>query len=311
MAFQSVTEDAVQQLQSPQSESTDNPQGSVAAQSNQAEPGEVAKQLDSNELEAVADLSKFKKIKLDGQELSLDELKKERMREADYRRKTMELAEERKQHAEAAKFDVNYRSDLRVIKSQPWRAAEFYKMYPADYHDEVKWIEKLYRENPSLWTDSEQKGQAVQQQQQNQPDVERLIEDKISRALKPFEEKEQREQERTYLAQLDARETKLLQKYPEANKFEVYAAAEYLSKEGDNGEPKALTDADWDKIFKDSHERQEAKYAARSAQTFDKQKQANQKLRDVQSGGGIPGEAPVVARSLKEAKEHFLRLNEG
>lgn len=308
MAFQSVTEQAIEQAQqSTDSVAQDNPQGSTGAPEIQAEQGQEAKQ----QIEAVADLSKFKKVLLDGQELTPEELKKERMREADYRRKTMEHAENVRQHEQSAKFDINYRSDLRVIKSQPWRAAEFYKMYPADYHDEVKWIEQLYKSNPGLWTDGQGQGQASPKQAEAPHDIERLIEDKLSQRLRPFEEKEKREQERTYLAELDARETKLLQKYPEANKFEVYAAAEYLSKEGNDGQPKALTEGDWEKIFKDSHERQEAKFAARQAQTFNNQKQANRKLKDTQSGGGIPGEAPVVPRSLKEAKEHFLRLNEG
>lgn len=308
MAFQSVTDEAVQQIQSTGSEGADTqtPSESSSAPDVQAEPSQGAKQL-----EAVADLSKFKKILLDGQELSLDELKKERLRESDYRRKTMELAEERKQHQESAKFDVAYRSDLKVIKSQPWRAAEFYKMYPSEYHDEVKWIEKLYKDNPSLWADGEPQGQKQATRPDQGPDLEKLVEEQISRRLKPLEEKEARERERTYLAEMDSRETKLMQKYKRANKFEVYAAAEYLSKEGDNGEPRALTDTDWEKLFKESHERTVDMIKQAQAEEFNNQKQANAKLKDVQSGGGIPGEAPVVPRSLKEAKEHFLRLNEG
>lgn len=127
---------------------------------------------EAKQLEAVADLSKYKKIVIDGQELSLEDLKKQRMLEADYRRKTSELAEQRRQHELGAKFDVNFRADLEVVMQQPWRASEFYKMYPPEFHAQVKQIERMYRSNPSMWASDQ--GETSSYEQDNSPDYESL-----------------------------------------------------------------------------------------------------------------------------------------
>lgn len=258
----------------------------------------------------IADLAKLSKFMLDGKEYTYDELKKERMRLEDYTRKTQELAEKRKTFETESKYAVNFDKDLEVLMAQPWRADEFRKLYPKEYHRHADKIERLYKQAPALWSTSETQDQG-QQRSTQQPDIKKLIEETVSERLRPMEEKEARDAERTYLAEMDARETKLMQKYKRANKFEVYAAAEYLSKEGEDGQPKQLADQDWEKLFKDSHERTVAMIKEARADEFNQQKQANKQLKDVQSGGGVPGEAPVVPRSLKEAKEHFLRMNEG
>lgn len=264
-------------------------------------PSEEAKQL-----EAVADLSKYKKVKIGDEEISLEDLRKQRMLEADYRRKTHELAEQRRQHELSAKFDVNFKADLDVILRQPWMAKEFYKIYPQEYHAQVKQIERMYQANPNLWASDQ--GEEIQQSQNQSVDIERLLEEKLNQRLKPFEEKERMEQQKLHLATLDAIETKLTAKYENANKFEVYAAAEHLSKETEefpNG--RELTESDWEKIYKDSHDRNSALIDKAVAKKFNQQKATNNKLKDVQGGGGVPGEAPFKAKSIREATEAMLK----
>lgn len=260
--------------------------------------------------QSVADLAKLQKFMLDGEELTYDQIKKERLRQKDYTRKTQELAEEKRTFQSESKYAVNLPKDLDVLMSQPWRAAEFRKLYPDQYHGYADRIERMYKDAPALWSKSEApKEQAPQAQQ---PDIEKMIEDRISNRLKPYEEKDRREQEKTYLAQMDATEAKLIQKYKRANKFEVYAAAEYLAK-GDENNPdgRELNDQDWEKLFKDSHDRTVALIKQAQTEDFNEQKLANNKLKDVQSGGGIPGEAPVVAKDIKAATKRFLNAHGG
>lgn len=270
-----------------------------AANPSQEAPGKPSPEGQAPEAKptAVADLSKFEKILLDGEELSPQDLKKQRMLEADYRRKTTELAEARRQHEEGAKYDVNFRHDLQVLMDQPWRASEFYKLYPPEYHAQARKIEQMYKANPGLWT----QGETAESQTDNS-DLEKLVEERINQRLKPIEEREQRETQKAHLAQLDAIETKMSAKYKRANKFEVYAAAEYLSKDG-----KELTDKDWERIYKDSHDRNLSMIKQAYAEEFNQQKAVNQKLKDVAPGGGVPGEAPVVAKNLKEAKDLWMK----
>ncbi len=257
----------------------------------------------------IADLAKLQKFLLDGKEYTVEELKKERMRLQDYTRKTQELAEERRKHQESAKYETNLPKDLEVLWEQPWRAEEFRKLYPSGFHHLADRIERLYKANPGQWSTSEAREDRGQtDQRDSQVDIEQLIERKVSERLKPLEEKEAREQEKLYLAEMDATETRLMQKYKFANKAEVYALAEYLSNGDENNpEGKELEAADWEKIFKDSHERQVAMIKQAQSENFNQQKAANQKLKDVASGGGVPGEAPVVPKNLKEAKDMFLK----
>jgi hypothetical protein len=286
-------EEARQQLEQQITKETADPVAPEATPGQEASASEEAKQL-----EAVADLSKFKKILLDGQELTLDDLKKQRMLEADYRRKTAAHAEERRRFEQESTFAVNFPKDLELVMQQPWMAQEFYNVYPPEYHAQVKWLEQMYRRNPALWAQD----QGSQVQSDNSQDVKSVVEELINERLKPFEEKERQAQVQTNLAKIDAIETRLSQKYDEAVKAEVYMAAEYLSdKTG-----RELSDADWEKIYKDSHERNQKARKERNAKEAQQQKVANSKLRDVASGGGVPGEAPVVAKSIKEATKHFF-----
>ncbi len=286
-----------QQMSDNQPEATANPEGSPTPE---ASP-------EAKQLEAVADLSKFKKILLDGEELSFDDLKKQRMLEKDYRRKTHEFSEERRKFESESRFAVNFPKDMERILQEPWLAAEFYKLYPTEYHGQVKRIEQMYNENPGLWT---KEGQEESKPQDL--DIDRLVEEKLNQRLRPLEEKEERAQQQAHLASLDALETKLMSKYNRANKYEVYAAAEYLSKPTrEYPEGRKLTDKDWEKVYKDSHERTVEMIKKAMSEEFNQQKQVNQRLKDVAPGGGVPGEAPPVARSIREATAMWSKANGG
>lgn len=301
MAFEAVTEQAIQAQDTPQPDNQ-----------TQSEPATESLGLEgASGQPVVTDLSKLQKFSIDGKEYSYDQLKQERLKHEDYTRKTQEVADERRKFQTEAKYASNYRSDLRTVRAQPWKAAEFYKLYPDEYHDEVKWIEQMYKSNPAMWSksDGQPAGQPGQTKQE-QPDVQELVERLISSRLKPFEEEKRVAQEKTMLAQMDSREVKLKQKYPNANQFEVYAAAEFLAKgDQDNPDGRELTEADWDRVFRDSHERTLKSFKDWQAVGFKQQTQANRTLKDVQGGGGIPGEAPVVAKNIKQATQMFMKGN--
>lgn len=249
------------------------------------------------------ELAKLKKFTMDGEEVSYDDLKKERLRQRDYTRKTQELAEDRRKFETESKYDLNVAKDLKVLWAEPWRADEFRKLYPTQYHEYADEVERKYKSAPGLWSKSQAADRPAESSTE-QTDYKKLIEETISQRLKPIEEREERQKEQVHLAELDAMETKLMQKYKYANKFEVYGSAEYLSNQG-----KALNEKNWDDLFKESHDRTLNLIKQAKAEEFNQQKLANEKLKDVQGGGGIPGEAPVVPKGIKEATRMFLNTS--
>jgi hypothetical protein len=231
------------------------------------------------------DLNSVEKFKYEGKEWTQKELKEAILRQQDYTKKTQSLSQERQQFVsekEKAKFDYNLRYDLEQVIANPELADKFREIYPKEYH---AFLDRLLPQ---------------QQSQQNQAQLPKEVLDKLSK-VDQIEKSLMEKDIQVELAQIDSIMDKMSKKYEYADSDTVLAKAQVLSERGTK-----LTEQQWDELFKENHEAHMGRYKKMYASEFEKQKTANQKGKDTPPGGGVPGQAPVVARTLKEARENAI-----
>lgn len=247
------------------------------------------------EAQAIADLSKFQKFTLDGKELTLDQLRKERMLQADYSRKTQELA---KQRQDTEKFESNVWADLEKVKRNPQLAQEFKRLYPAKYHTALRFVQQ-----------GGDPAQATQQQQGLPPELEERFNrydqfiDETSRAKVEAEQQ-------ALEANLQTFETNLLKKYPKADVIAAYTFAENakakLEQEtGQKMSPKDLNEKFMEPFFKAAHENQVKLFNQWQKEMAKQARDTHRVASDTGRGGGTPGGAPSKMR-LKDVADHIL-----
>ncbi len=95
-------------------------------------------------------------------------------------------------------------------------------------------------------------------------------------------------------------------KYPSADERTVLATARALQEDGHK-----LTSENWERIFKQEHDRLETMFKARREREVKEQLEANRKGRDVGNSGGIPGQAPKKVSGFKEATEQAMAALSG
>lgn len=240
---------------------------------------EIAPQGASHEQESeapsITDISKLEKFLFDGKELTPQELKQSILRQADYTRKTQELAQQRESYEKEKLFSEKISIDLEEVRKDPSLVQAFKQTYPEKYH---KLLDLVL-------------GPQQQAQGQNQPQVPKELLSRLERVESTFREREVAAIE----ADLDVKFSKLSAKYPRADEEKVITRASLMLNQGEE-----LTDAKWESLFKSAHEAQLKAYQDWQKQQVTEQKQANAKGKDIAPGGGIPGQAPK-RMSLKEA----------
>ena len=229
----------------------------------------------------ILELDKIEKFKFEGQEWSPKDLKNAYLRQQDYTQKTQALAEERK-------YYDNLQTDLATLRSNPALVDQFKSIYPEKFHGYVDMI---------LAKDEQAKEQGQPQTQQNQPSVPPELMDRINRIEQSFFSKEVEAIEAT----LSSYDSKFSAKYPMANVNDVYAKAQML-----NGKGEKLTEETWDKLWKSSNDSDKARFDQFYKSQIKEQKQAAAKAKDVQTGGGIPGQAPQNLK-LKDVRNAMLK----
>ena len=246
--------------------------------------------------EAYADLSKFQKVKIDGKEMSIEDLKKSLMRQDDYTRKTQE----------AAKYSKNLRYDLETVRGNPQALAEFKKIYPKEYHA----VAELMLQGLSA-------NQAIQTQQTGQQSLppelmERL--DKTEAFLSEYQQEKLRAEEQALNANLEAIEGRMVKKYPYADSITAYTLAEqarekFEKETGEKMTAQMMNDQFLEPFFKVAHENQ-VKLFQRYQKEAAKQARANhERGSDIGRGGGTPGSAPEKLR-MKDVADYVLGQQE-
>lgn len=299
MAFPDLTAEATEHLATggnePASIADNHPDPSSTEQ--QASPDVTQEQTQTPaQAQAIADLSKFKEIMLDGQKLTLDQLRKERLMQSDYTKKTQELA---KQRQESEKYSSNVWADLEKVKQNPALAAEFKKIYPAQYHQALRFVMQQ---------------QAMQQTQQpQQASLPPELEEKISRYDQFIDQtmKEKVEAERQALDKsLETIESNLQKKYPRADAITAYTLADQkrLQIEQETGQklsPKEINEQFMEPFFKASHEHQLKQFNEWNKEQAKTARNVNRQASDVGRGGGTPGSAPAKVR-LKDVADQVI-----
>lgn len=242
---------------------------------------------------SIIDLDTMEKFKFGGREWTPKELKSAYMMQSDYSKKTAEIAQERK-------FSENLIHDLRTIRQKmadnPAIIDEFKRIYPKKYHAYADEMLDLLR--------STQKPTQQMQQPQSPslpPEIQRKI-DLLEEKMGTYERNTFEAEVAKHASELERTLSTLSQKYPFADEEQVLSRAQALRERGEELDQKA-----WDGLFKMVNEKNENFLKQRQSEMIKKQNTANQKAKDVASGGGTPAQAPRKFRTIKEASEAAIK----
>lgn len=233
----------------------------------------------------VLDLDSVPKFRYGGREWTPKDFQGAYMMHADYTRKSQQLAEERN-------FYANLRPDLAKVRANPTLRSEFLKTYPQSFHHWLDDVRTEQRGTPSAQAQ-------VQQQSQENPEY-----------LKRLEQVENQFKEQRQAAldqEINATFSRLSQKYPQVKEKWVIASANEFIEKNKHDPNFKLTDSQWEEIWKSEQKELETASKAFHSKQFKEQQNANLKGKDAGRGGGIPGQAPKVARTIKEASAMMLQ----
>lgn len=249
------------------------------------------------EQESLADLSTYSRFKLGEKEYTREQLEKGFMFQSDYTKKSQELAQERK-------FYTNLQADLEKVKGNPALAASFKEIYPKQFHHFLGYVSR------------ETNSQTSNPNANSKPEVQSHVDPRLDQVLSKVEmlEKERYEERISQNAtHIDSMFTKFSAKYPlatpEGDENYVLNKAQAIAKDLDPGQK--MTDEQWEKIFKEASAHYTKAFENHYKTRFNNQKAAHVRGKDIGSGGGIPGGAPQMPRTIKEAsriaEEDFTR----
>lgn len=233
----------------------------------------------------ILELDKIEKFKFEGQEWSPKDLKNAYLRQQDYTRKTQDLARERdtvEGYKSEKRFVDNLFLDLKNVKDNPALADQFRKIYPEKFHTYLDFIEA--------------KKDLQNGQPQQNPEYALLKKD-LDEVKGHFQQQRVQAAE----AQIDAVISKLAPQYKMADEETVIVRARVASEGGVK-----LTPDVWEKIYKDVHDKNMARYKDHYEQQIKEQQAVNSKGRDIGKGGGTPGSAPKK-RTFDEATADAVR----
>lgn len=231
----------------------------------------------ASQTQDMIDLESQNKFRFGGKEWTPKEFQGAYMMQADYTRKTQQLAEERK-------YYDNLNADLAEVKKNPALEAKFREIYPAKYHAYLDYVAQKQQPQPG-----NQQNQYANIDPAYMKRFESLEADMNSRKVQAIN------------AELDARFKSLSEKYPLADEEAAIARAQALHSKGVQ-----LNDKVWDQIWKAVSDKNQEVFKRYGAAQVNKQKNANQRGKDAAPGGGIPGQAPVKPRTIKEASKFAL-----
>jgi len=251
----------------------------------------------SNEMQAILDLSTAQKVKLDGKEYSISDMKewqKNGLRQSDYTRKTQELAAERKKLSEEyepyKKYSgENLLADLMKIKSNPELIPQFKEIYGDKYAPALDLLGLTNQEKREL----KQEMQSSGLDPQTRAELDEVL--SLGRTLKERESQ-------AMAAELDARFSEMSKKYPHVDEEMAMTRLESLAAKKGTLEPQ-----DYEAVYSQMNKRMTEIADSIYKSKVTAQKNRNAEGADVRSGGGIPGNAPKQPRTIKEAQDLALQ----
>lgn len=235
------------------------------------------------EIEDIVDLGKLQKFKWNGKTLTAGELQKMAMMQADYTKKTQEISQEKKYYS-------NLYYDLNNVKTNPQLASEFKRIYPKQFHSYLD----------SVLADASQAGAPQQTQaKESSPEKQAAVDPKLDEMYNFYKEQRQAASQE----KVDALFDRLTNKYTNADEAKIISRVQTLI-ELSKREPDKYQrpdDATIEKLFKQEHEAFDTKVKEHMNRMLDAQRKANASGRGPAAGGAIPGSAPKLPRTIKEA----------
>lgn len=272
----------------------------------QTEGGEAAPAQTPESAESLYDLSKAEKFLYKGKEHTLKDLEnweRDGLRYADYTKKTQALALERKQLREslekeyepAKKFSAeNLIADLYRVKQNPSLVSKFKELWGDQYQSSLDLL-------------------GIESRSEQKPESERFqISPELEARFAPLErmaqELEQKRVEAT-VAEVDAKFSQYMKKFgldheSTSDFVDELATMRLQNVAKENGK---LTDQDYEKVFKEISDRYDTGVKHRYTSQVQKQKEMNQRGRDVPNGGGVLGQAPKTPKTFEEATRLALQ----
>lgn len=250
------------------------------------QPAPTRQQLE----QALTDLDKLERFRFGGREWSPKELKSATMLQSDYTRKTQELTETRK-------YVDNFSVDLQTVLKDPAAWGQFQKVYPKEFVAIAKEI-----------LDNRVREAAPQQNADpsERPDPYAKRFERIEGVLGNWEKAQHQAEVEKTEAWLDNQFDTLSKKFPRAQSEVVSARAEAAHKNGIE-----ITDKVLEKLFRQNHEETQAAWEKHYKEKVDQQLKAGSKAKDVGPGGATPSAAPVVPKTMKEARRALDEHLEG
>jgi hypothetical protein len=227
--------------------------------------------------QAVLDLSKAEKFMLDGKEYTYDKLRKEMLLQADYTRKTQEIATERQYMAQQKELNEHFKADLPKVLQNPELLAEMKRHYPEEF---VKMAESFLELSPR----QQQQAMGQQGMSVDPQSIRKLVEPLV----KPIQDKLDKYETEALTKQLDTIVTQMKTKFPSADEEYAIARLRALS---DQNVP--ITEQKIEEVFKYFHEKDIESKETYHREKLKKQSEANKKGSDIAAGGGTPGQAPT------------------
>lgn len=260
---------------------------------------EVANQANTTKAsDFVPELESLGKFKLHGKEWTFEELNKSMLMQADYTRKTQEIAQDRK-------YMENLRADLENVRVNPALTERFKQIYPEKFHNYLD----LVMQAQSAVEEASESGEltsneAAKLRAQIERDLEKKLADKfdkLERVSQTVQEREMEAADKHLQVVLD----KLSDKYPYAIQDAVLNRAEKLVLENQNNPHFRMTEALWDRLFKATNSELKSKLESRYKSEIEALSQKSQKASDVPPGGSAPGRAQKKM-SFKEAEKAMI-----
>ena len=239
------------------------------------------------EIEDIVDLGKLQKFKWNGKTLTASELQKMAMMQADYTKKTQEISAEKKYYS-------NLYYDLNNVKKNPALISEFKRIYPKQFHS---YLDSITDEISDATNTAAAAPQA--QAKQSSPEAQQPIDPRTEEMYNFYKEQRQMASQE----KVDALFDRLGSQYKDADEAKVIARVQTLI-ELSKREPDKYQrpdDATIEKLFKQEHEAFQAKVKEHMNRMLDEQRKANARGRGPAAGGAIPGSAPKMPKTIKEA----------
>lgn len=229
----------------------------------------------------LVDLDSVGKFRYGGKEYTPKSFQGAYVPKSEYTKKTQAYAEERK-------FYDNLRYDLASVKTDPSLIERFKQIYPEKYHSYLDFVSNSMN----------QQNQQQSQQFQNQPAADPRYLARLEQVERKFHDQEVRSAE----TEIQNRFNVLSKKFPMADEEAVLARAQIMAEKGEE-----LDDKSWESLWKMVHDKNQKLADQHYSKKVTNQKQLNQKGKDAGAGGGTPGAAPKMPKTIKEASRFALQ----